>query len=98
MRAREGASVARLLRNGSLVNPKISSWLHRVHVPTLLLWGKEDRIIPVEQAETWASLLPKSTIRIVYNAGHLILDESAQGRAAVKEFLADSTAGQQAKV
>jgi pimeloyl-ACP methyl ester carboxylesterase len=98
MRAREGAAVGRILQNGSLVNPKISSWLHRVHVPTLLLWGNEDRIIPVEQAETWATLLPKSTIRIVNNAGHLILDESAQGRAAVKEYLVDSTAGQQAEV
>lgn len=87
MRAREGAAVGRVLRNGSLVNPKLTVWLHRVRVPTLLLWGMEDRIIPAAQAAAWAGLLPDAQVRMVPHAGHLLLDESAQARAAVKEFL-----------
>lgn len=92
MREREGASVGRILRNGSLVNPELAASLPRIDVPTLLLWGREDRVIPAAQAQAWAGLLPRAAVRIVDDAGHLILDESAQGRAAVKEFLMRSGA------
>lgn len=87
MRAREGAAVGRVLRDGSLVNPMLASWLHRVKVPTLLLWGARDRVIPAAQASAWQQLLPDALIRVVEQAGHLILDESAEARSAVKNFL-----------
>jgi pimeloyl-ACP methyl ester carboxylesterase len=75
------------MRDGKLTNPKLGRRLHRVRVPTLLLWGADDRLIPAAQAETWHSLLPDATIRIIPNAGHLVLDESATARSAVKEFV-----------
>jgi pimeloyl-ACP methyl ester carboxylesterase len=87
MRARETRSVGRIMRDGKLTNPKLGRRLHRVRVPTLLLWGADDRLIPAAQAETWHSLLPDATIRIIPNAGHLVLDESATARSAVKEFV-----------
>lgn len=87
MRAREGAAVGRVLREGSLVNPELASLARRISVPTLLLWGALDRVIPVEQAAAWGVLLQHARIRTVARAGHLVLDESAEARAAVKDFL-----------
>ncbi|WP_338811339.1 alpha/beta fold hydrolase (plasmid) [Agrobacterium leguminum] len=88
MRDREGASVGRILRAGSLVNPLLSTWLHRVQVPSLVVWGSDDRLIPAAQANIWSRLLPHCSTHMVPGGGHLILDESADARLAVKSFLA----------
>ena len=34
-----------------LCNPKLDRWLHRVDVPTHIIWGEEDRVIPPAYAE-----------------------------------------------
>ena len=34
---------------------KLAKWLHRISVPTLLLYGDKDRMTPVQQSKAWAS-------------------------------------------
>ena len=34
-------------------NPKLKRWLHRIDMPTLLLWGERDRIITPVIGEQW---------------------------------------------
>lgn len=88
MRMREGGSVARLMRNNSMVNPKLAPWLHRIQMPTLLAWGANDRIVPPGQGEHWQQLLAHAELRQFPDAGHLLLDESPAAREAIAEFLA----------
>jgi pimeloyl-ACP methyl ester carboxylesterase len=71
-------------------DPHLAKWLHRISVPTLLLYGSNDRITPAPQSKTWAALIPDSTVRIVEGAGHLVLDEKEEARQAVLEFLSKS--------
>jgi pimeloyl-ACP methyl ester carboxylesterase len=66
----------------------LGRWLGRVDVPTLLVWGDDDKLIPPGQAQTWAKLLPNATARVFPRAGHLVLDESPEAAAAVAEFCA----------
>jgi pimeloyl-ACP methyl ester carboxylesterase len=66
---------------------QLAKWLHRITVPTLLLYGDQDRLTPAGQAETWASLVPQATVRIVKDAGHLVLNEKAEAAQAILEFL-----------
>ena len=40
-------------------DPELAKWLHRISVPTLLLYGDKDRITPVQQSQAWAALIPK---------------------------------------
>ncbi|MDT4837654.1 4,5:9,10-diseco-3-hydroxy-5,9,17-trioxoandrosta-1(10),2-diene-4-oate hydrolase [compost metagenome] len=87
MRAREGAAVMRLLRGGSLDNPEMPSLLATIKSPTLLLWGSEDRLIPVGQAEYWQQAIPDAQLKVFTNVGHLPLDESSEARQALLEFL-----------
>ena len=47
----------------------------------------EDRVTPVQQSKTWASLIPHADVKIVAGSGHLLLDESAEGPRAVLDFL-----------
>ena len=41
-------------------------------VPTLIVWGDRDRIIPVSHAHATHELIPGSTLRIVEGAGHFV--------------------------
>ena len=34
-------------------------WLGRVDIPTLVVWGEEDRLVPPRLAPAWAALLPE---------------------------------------
>jgi pimeloyl-ACP methyl ester carboxylesterase len=65
----------------------LAKWLHRIAVPTLLLYGEKDRITPVQQSQTWARLIPNATVHIVKDAGHLVLDEKEEASIAVLGFL-----------
>jgi pimeloyl-ACP methyl ester carboxylesterase len=85
---REMTSTARVAWERNY-DPKLPRYLHRITVPTLLLWGEQDRLVPVQQAAVWAKSLPNSQIRTVPNVGHLVLEESQDGMRIVKEFLAE---------
>ena len=67
----------------------VPRWLGRVDIPTLVVWGEEDRLLPVELAPAWAALLPDVAVKTFPDAGHLVLDESADAVEAVGRFCAD---------
>jgi pimeloyl-ACP methyl ester carboxylesterase len=52
-------------------NPKLLQRLHRIDVPTLLIWGASDRFVPVAYAEAYRTLIPGATLSVVPEAGHL---------------------------
>lgn len=66
----------------------VPRWLGRVDTPTLVVWGDEDRLAPVELARGWADLLSRGTVATFPDAGHLVLDESPEASAAVARFCA----------
>jgi len=61
--------------------------LQRIRAPTLVIWGREDRMLPVGHAKSWQALIQGSKVEIVEQAGHLLLDESGLARAAVARFM-----------
>lgn len=85
-REREGENFGKLMQSG-LVGPWLTRWLHRIDMPTLLVWGEKDRIIPIGQAEVWKKLIPQAQILRVADAGHLPLDEKPEASRAVADFL-----------
>lgn len=87
-RYREATSTARLTWQRPY-DRKLARWLHRLTVPTLLLWGEADRLVPVGQAAVWASLIPRATIRVFEGqVGHLLLDECGEAVDAIGDFAA----------
>jgi pimeloyl-ACP methyl ester carboxylesterase len=44
--------------------------IHRVVAPTLLVWGKEDRLVPLVYADEFARRLPGARVETVSDAGH----------------------------
>ncbi len=62
----------------------ISSIAH----PTLVLWGEQDRLIPVENAELFHRDLPNDTLVILKDVGHVPMEESPlRSLKPVRSFL-----------
>ena len=52
-------------------NPALERWLHRIPVPTLVLWGADDKYFPSQYAERWREKVPDITVEILPQCGHL---------------------------
>ena len=52
-------------------DPHLHKWLHRIDVPTLLIWGANDRLFPKDYALAWQRLIPGAKVAIVPECGHL---------------------------
>jgi pimeloyl-ACP methyl ester carboxylesterase len=54
-----------------LHNPKLLSRLHRIKIPTLVLWGASDRLAPVDYGRAYAAAIKGAAFTLVPEAGHL---------------------------
>jgi len=70
-------TTARLAWEPRFYDPYLPKWLHRIDVPVKLIWGEQDRILPVGYVDTYRKLLPKADVTVVKNAGHLPHAEKA---------------------
>lgn len=62
--------------------------LKRIQAPTLILWGRNDRVIPYYYAAVAASEIPDSVVRVFPRCGHLLMMEKPDDFAeAVRRFL-----------
>jgi len=85
---RETTSAARVLW-ARPYDLKLSRWLHRLTMPTLLLWGEADRLVPVGQAPVWAQHIPGAEVRTLPGVGHLVFDETPEAAEAVAGFVGE---------
>jgi len=51
-------------------NPALRRRLHRIKVPTLLLWGANDRIVSPDYGRAYASDIPGATFATIADSGH----------------------------
>jgi pimeloyl-ACP methyl ester carboxylesterase len=86
-RYREATTLARLLWEKPW-DPKFLRYLHRIDVPTLIVWGDEDKLVPPQHAQIWKKALPNARVEIFKGAGHLVLDEKPEAASAVAAFAA----------
>jgi pimeloyl-ACP methyl ester carboxylesterase len=62
--------------------------IHRVQAPSLLIWGQDDRLVPLAYADEFASRLPRARIEVVKAAGHAPHLEQPQATAElIRTFL-----------
>jgi pimeloyl-ACP methyl ester carboxylesterase len=62
--------------------------VHRVTAPTLLLWGKDDRVAPPVYADEFTRRIPGARLQVVDGAGHAPHLEQPQAVArTVRDFL-----------
>ncbi len=44
--------------------------LHRIDVPTHLIWGAQDRVVSTDYARQWQQAIPGAQMTVIENAGH----------------------------
>jgi pimeloyl-ACP methyl ester carboxylesterase len=67
---------------------EIQAKYNTIHQPVLILWGEEDKWIPVEQAHSLHQLIPNSKLVKVPQAGHLVIEERPEILVReIKDFL-----------
>jgi pimeloyl-ACP methyl ester carboxylesterase len=62
---------ARLTWKPYMHDPRLAHFLPRVSNPALVVWGREDRIVPVICGEQYRRLLPGATLAVLERCGHL---------------------------
>jgi pimeloyl-ACP methyl ester carboxylesterase len=51
-------------------NPRLKRWLHRIDIPTHLIWGEQDGIVSPAYGEAWKAEIAGATMETVPQAGH----------------------------
>ena len=71
-----------------MFNPQLKHWLHRIRVPTLVVWGESDRIVTPDYGRQYASLIPGAAFETIPDAGHHPeLEQPEAFAACVERFL-----------
>jgi pimeloyl-ACP methyl ester carboxylesterase len=86
LRARE--ATARVAWNPYLHNPRLPQNLSRIECPTLVLWGRHDKLLPLGIGEYYAKSIPNARLEIVENCGHMLpFEKTEEFVAKTVEFL-----------
>jgi len=76
-----------------IARPDSTPDLAGITVPTLVIAGREDALIPVEEAETLAAAIPHGQLELLAGAGHLCnIERPAAFNHLLGEFLASLAA------
>ncbi len=68
-------------------DPTLAGRLPAISIPTLVIWGGADRMIPSEHGHAYADAIPGARFRLITHAGHLPqLETPAELLAAVWDF------------
>jgi pimeloyl-ACP methyl ester carboxylesterase len=71
MQLKNRHTTARLAWEPRFHDPHLPKWLHRIKVPVTIVWGEQDKILPVALAYEFKKLIKNSKLEIIPQCGHL---------------------------
>ncbi|MPZ55367.1 MAG: alpha/beta fold hydrolase [Rhizobiales bacterium] len=71
------AALARIGWSPRLHNPQLPYWLHRIDVPTLVVWGEDDQVIPFACHRPYLDTIAGAELMALPKAGHALHVERA---------------------
>jgi 4,5:9,10-diseco-3-hydroxy-5,9,17-trioxoandrosta-1(10),2-diene-4-oate hydrolase len=73
---------------GTAVSKISEELLKQIENETLIIWGKDDKLFPVEYGEAAAKIIPNATFRVIPDAGHLpLMDQPEIFNKILDDFL-----------
>ena len=84
-------ALARLAWNPRLHNPQLPYWLHRIDIPTLLVWGEDDQVMPFACHRPYLREIRQAELLALPNTGHALAIERAGEIAARLEAFFQGT-------
>jgi pimeloyl-ACP methyl ester carboxylesterase len=89
----DGYTVRAILTNPSLASERLDDRLAQIHVPTLVVWGKQDTLLPITSGERYAAGIAGAKLVSFDQCGHVPpLEKTAEFVPVVEAFL-DGGAG-----
>jgi pimeloyl-ACP methyl ester carboxylesterase len=86
--ARNVESLARFCWEPFMHNPMLKGRLHRIKVPTRVIWGEQDGIVKPAYGKAYADAIPGAMFQSIPNAGHFPqLEQPEAFMTALREFL-----------
>jgi pimeloyl-ACP methyl ester carboxylesterase len=68
-------------------DPKLPARLSRVRCPALLLWGDDDKVVPLRYGEEYRKHLPQAEWKVLPQCGHLpMFERETEFVEAVAQF------------
>jgi pimeloyl-ACP methyl ester carboxylesterase len=68
--ARNREATARYAWSPFMHDPKLKGRLHRIRVPTLMLWGTHDRVLSEAYGQAYCAAIPGARFERIERAGH----------------------------
>jgi pimeloyl-ACP methyl ester carboxylesterase len=74
-----------------MYNPTLPHLLGGMRARTLVVWGREDKVVPLECGEAYTRAIPGSRLSVIEKAGHFVDMEQPEALAKlISEFAAGS--------
>lgn len=84
----DGYTVRSILGNPALGSERLDSKLAQIKVPTLVVWGKQDALLPIFSGERYAAGIPGARLVSFDQCGHVPpVEKTAEFVTAVTTFL-----------
>ena len=78
-------TVARITWKPYMISYQLPALLTNLSVPTLAVWGREDKVVPLSAGQRYAELIPGAALEVVEGAGHFV--EMEQPETVVAHIL-----------
>jgi len=86
----DATEAARESQGAAAANFDVSDRVHEISIPTQIIHGTSDRVVPVENAHLLAEQLPDARLELIDGAPHmLMIEESDRINELVREFVSD---------
>ena len=70
-------------------DPDLEKWLHRIRIPTNVVWGEHDGFIPRQHGAEFARRIPDAALKTIPDCGHVPFIEQPQAlRRVLSDFIA----------
>ena len=78
----------RVIDEQDAIRPHIKIFVNRVQAPTLITWGRDDRVSPLDMALLPMRTIPNAELHVFPNCGHWTMIEAKEAfESAVLAFL-----------
>jgi pimeloyl-ACP methyl ester carboxylesterase len=86
-REKEGKALGNILKVHGFGHPNLGRWLSCIANETLMVWGKQDQLLPATQAVIWTGKIAKSQLLMFDDVGHFAMQEDPRIVSAIGDFL-----------
>jgi 2-hydroxy-6-oxonona-2,4-dienedioate hydrolase len=89
LKSGDGYTIQRVLDGVNSTNQFEEGKLQGLHLPTLVIWGREDRLIPLDAGKRYQKGVDAAELVVISNCGHIPqIEKSTEFNRALLDFLA----------